>query len=431
MMLLIKNGTIVNPAEKQHEVGDILVENGKIQKIAKEIPVPESDVEVFDAKGLVVAPGLIDMHVHLREPGQEAKEDIHTGTEAAAAGGITRVATMANTKPVIDNSAVLRDVQKRAEDVGVVKVSVIGSISKNLEGKQLSEMGDMAADGAVAFSDDGHYVENANFMRRAMEYADMLHKMVINHAEDMTMCGGGFMNEGKVSYAMGVTGRPAAGENIAVARDLLLSELTGCHIHIAHVSSKKAVDLIREAKKKGVNCSTEVTAQHLYFTDEWLKDYDTAFKMAPPIRSEEDRQALIEGLRDGTIDVIMTDHAPHCNEEKNVPFNCAPNGIAGLETSLASTLTVLYHQQGFTLDRIVELMSVNPARLLGVEGGVLREGAPADITVFDPEKEWTVHGEDLYTKSLFTPYENITLKGKAVLTVVDGEVVMKEGKVLK
>ena len=321
--------------------------------------------------------------------------------------------------------------QKRAEDVGVVKVSVIGSISKNLEGKQLSEMGDMAADGAVAFSDDGHYVENANFMRRAMEYADMLHKMVIDHAEDMTMCGGGFMNEGKVSYAMGVTGRPAAGENIAVARDLLLSELTGCHIHIAHVSSKKAVDLIREAKKKGVNCSTEVTAQHLYFTDAWLKDYDTAFKMAPPIRSEEDRQALIEGLRDGTIDAIMTDHAPHCNEEKNVPFNCAPNGIAGLETSLASTLTVLYHQQGFTLDRIVELMSVNPARLLGVEGGVLREGAPADITVFDPEKEWTVHGEDLYTKSLFTPYENITLKGKAVLTVVDGEVVMKEGKVLK
>ena len=404
-MLLIKNGTIVNPAEKQHEVGDILVENGKIQKIAKEIPVPESDVEVFDAKGLVVTPGLIDMHVHLREPGQEAKEDIHTGTEAAAAGGITRV--------------------------GVVKVSVIGSISKNLEGKQLSEMGDMAADGAVAFSDDGHYVENANFMRRAMEYADMLHKMVIDHAEDMTMCGGGFMNEGKVSYAMGVTGRPAAGENIAVARDLLLSELTGCHIHIAHVSSKKAVDLIREAKRKGVNCSTEVTAQHLYFTDEWLKDYDTAFKMAPPIRSEEDRQALIEGLRDGTIDAIMTDHAPHCNEEKNVPFNCAPNGIAGLETSLASTLTVLYHQQGFTLDRIVELMSVNPARLLGVEGGALREGAPADITVFDPEKEWTVHGEDLYTKSLFTPYENISLKGKAVLTVVDGEVVMKEGKVLK
>ena len=430
-MLLIKNGTIVNPAKNQHETGDILIENGKIAEIGKNITAFGKDLEVFDAKGLVVTPGLIDMHVHLREPGQEAKEDIHTGTQAAAAGGITCVATMANTSPVIDNAAVFRDVLHRAEEAGVVKVSIIGAVSKNLEGKQLSEMGDMAAEGAAAFSDDGHYVENANFMRRAMEYADMLHKMVIDHAEDMTMCGKGFMNEGKVSYALGVTGRPAAGENIAVARDLLLSELTGCHVHIAHVSSKKTVDLIREAKKKGVNCSTEVTAQHLYFTDEWMKEYNTAFKMAPPIRTDDDREALIEGLRDGTIDAIMTDHAPHCNEEKDVPFSCAPNGIAGLETSLASTLTVLYHEKGFSLDRIVELMSVNPARLLGIEGGVLEEGASADITVFDPDKEWTVHGNKLYTKSLFTPYENITLKGKAVLTVVDGEMVMKEGKVLK
>ena len=429
-MLLIKNGTIVNPAKGQHEVADILVDQGKVVKIGHDLDTKGQDVETVDAKGLFVTPGLIDMHVHLREPGQEAKEDIYTGTKAAAAGGITRVATMANTKPVIDNVAVLRDVQHRVEETGVVKVSVIGSLSKNLEGKQLSEMGDMAADGAVAFSDDGHYVESANFMRRAMEYADQLGKMVIDHAEDMTMCGHGFMNEGKVSYAMGVTGRPAAGENIAVARDLLLSELTGCHIHIAHVSSGKAVDLIRQAKKKGVNCSTEVTAQHLYFTDEWLKNYESAFKMAPPIRTEDDREALIAGLKDGTIDAIMTDHAPHCNEEKDVPFNCAPNGIAGLETSLASTLTVLYHQNGFTIDRIVELMSVNPAKLLGIEGGVLEEGKPADITLIDPDTEWTVHGQDLYTKSLFTPYEGLTLKGKAVMTIVDGEIVMKEGKVL-
>ena len=291
-MLLIKNGTIVNPAKGQHEVADILVDQGKVVKIGHDLDTKGQDVETVDAKGLFVTPGLIDMHVHLREPGQEAKEDIYTGTKAAAAGGITRVATMANTKPVIDNVAVLRDVQHRVEETGVVKVSVIGSLSKNLEGKQLSEMGDMAAEGAVAFSDDGHYVESANFMRRAMEYADQLGKMVIDHAEDMTMCGHGFMNEGKVSYAMGVTGRPAAGENIAVARDLLLSELTGCHIHIAHVSSGKAVDLIRQAKKKGVNCSTEVTAQHLYFTDEWLKNYESAFKMAPPIRTEDDREAL-------------------------------------------------------------------------------------------------------------------------------------------
>ena len=427
MKLVIKNGIIVNPARKQHEKGDIVIENGKILSIGG--TADTEGAEVYDANGLFVAPGLIDMHVHLREPGQEAKEDIHTGTQAAAAGGITRVATMANTKPVIDNAAVFRDVLRRVDECGVVKVSVIGALSKNLEGKQLSEMGDMAAE--AAFSDDGHYVESANFMRRAMEYADMLHKMVIDHAEDATMCSGGFMNEGKVSYAMGVTGRPAAGEDIAVARDLLLSEMTGCHIHIAHVSSAKAVELIREAKAKHVNCTTEVTSQHLYFTDEWLKNYESSFKMAPPIRTEDDRKALIEGLKDGTIDAIITDHAPHCNEEKDVPFNCAPNGIAGLETSLASALTVLCHNKGFTIDRLIELMSVNPARLLGVEGGVLEEGAAADIVVIDPDKEWTVHGNELYTKSLFTPYEGLTLKGRAVLTVVDGEIVMKEGKVLK
>lgn len=429
MKLVIKNGIIVNPARKQHEKGDIVIENGKILSIGG--TADTEGAEVYDANGLFVAPGLIDMHVHLREPGQEAKEDIHTGTQAAAAGGITRVATMANTKPVIDNAAVFRDVLRRVDECGVVKVSVIGALSKNLEGKQLSEMGDMAAEGAAAFSDDGHYVESANFMRRAMEYADMLHKMVIDHAEDATMCSGGFMNEGKVSYAMGVTGRPAAGEDIAVARDLLLSEMTGCHIHIAHVSSAKAVELIREAKAKHVNCTTEVTSQHLYFTDEWLKNYESSFKMAPPIRTEDDRKALIEGLKDGTIDAIITDHAPHCNEEKDVPFNCAPNGIAGLETSLASALTVLCHNKGFTIDRLIELMSVNPARLLGVEGGVLEEGAAADIVVIDPDKEWTVHGNELYTKSLFTPYEGLTLKGRAVLTVVDGEIIMKEGKVLK
>lgn len=429
MKLVIKNGIIVNPARKQHEKGDIVIENGKILSIGG--TADTEGAEVYDANGLFVAPGLIDMHVHLREPGQEAKEDIHTGTQAAAAGGITRVATMANTKPVIDNAAVFRDVLRRVDECGVVKVSVIGALSKNLEGKQLSEMGDMAAEGAAAFSDDGHYVESANFMRRAMEYADMLHKMVIDHAEDATMCSGGFMNEGKVSYAMGVTGRPAAGEDIAVARDLLLSEMTGCHIHIAHVSSAKAVELIREAKAKHVNCTTEATSQHLYFTDEWLKNYESSFKMAPPIRTEDDRKALIEGLKDGTIDAIITDHAPHCNEEKDVPFNCAPNGIAGLETSLASALTVLCHNKGFTIDRLIELMSVNPARLLGVEGGVLEEGAAADIVVIDPDKEWTVHGNELYTKSLFTPYEGLTLKGRAVLTVVDGEIVMKEGKVLK
>lgn len=430
MKLIIKNGTIINPARRQHETGDVVIKNGRILSVggtAEDDPA----AAVYDAAGCFVTPGLIDMHVHLREPGQEAKEDIHTGTQAAAAGGVTRVATMANTAPVIDNAAVLRDVQERAEREGVVKVSIIGAVSKNLEGKQLSEMGDMAAAGAAAFSDDGHYVESANFMRRVMEYAHMFGRMVIDHAEDMTMCAGGYMNEGKVSYRLGVTGRPAAGEDLAVARDLVLSKLTGCHIHIAHVSSKGALELIRRAKADGIDVTTEVTAQHLFFTDERLRTYDTAFKMAPPIRTEEDRQALIEGVADGTIDAIITDHAPHTNEEKDVPFCCAPNGIAGLETSLAAVLTELYHKGKVSMDRIVELMSVRPAELLGVAGGVLEEGAPADVTVIDPNREWTVHGKDLYTKALFTPFEGITLKGKAVLTVVDGEIVMKEGNVLK
>lgn len=430
MKLIIKNGTIINPAMHQHETGDVVIKNGRILSVGGRAEADPA-AEVYDATGCFVLPGLIDMHVHLREPGQEAKEDIHTGTQAAASGGVTRVATMANTAPVIDNAAVLRDVQERAERQGVVKVSIIGSVSKNLEGKQLSEMGDMAAAGAVAFSDDGHYVESANFMRRAMEYAHMFGKMVIDHAEDMTMCGSGYMNEGIVSYRIGVTGRPAAGEDIAVARDIILSKLTGCHIHIAHVSSKGALEIIRRAKADGLDVTTEVTAQHLFFTDDCLKHYDTAFKMAPPIRTEEDREALIEGVVDGTIDAIITDHAPHTNEEKDVPFCCAPNGIAGLETSLSAVLTELYHKDRLSIDRIAELMSVNPARILGVEGGVLAEGAPADVTVIDPEKEWTVHGKDLYTKALFTPFEGITLKGRAVLTVVDGEIVMKEGKVLK
>lgn len=428
MKLIIKNGIIVNPVKNQHEKGDVVIENGKITFLGG--VTTDRDGDIFDAEGMFVTPGLIDMHVHLREPGQEAKEDISTGTRAAAAGGMTQVATMANTCPIIDKASILRDVLYRVKEDGVVKVHVIGAVSEKLEGKRLSEMGDMALAGAVAFSDDGHYVDNANFMRRAMEYAGQLGKMIIDHAEDITMCEQGFMNEGDISYALGVTGRPAVGENIAVARDLLLSEMTGCHIHIAHISSAKSVDMVREAKRNGISCTAEVTAQHLYFTDDYLKNYNSAFKMAPPLRTEEDRKALIEGLKDGTIDAIMTDHAPHANEEKDVPFTCAPNGIAGLETSLASTLTVLYHTGEMTMDRIVEVMSVNPAKLLGISGGVLEEGGIADVTVIDPNKEWVVHGKDLYTKAIFTPYENISLRGKAMLTVVDGQVVMREGRVL-
>ncbi len=359
MNLLIKGGTVVNPAKKQHEVADVLVKDGKIAAIGQNLSA--DGAEVYDATGLVVAPGLIDMHTHLREPGQEAKEDFYSGTQAAAAGGFTRVATMANTTPVVDNAALVRGLRKQAELTGVVKVEFMGAVSKGLKGKELAEMGDMAEAGVVGFSDDGHYVESAAFMRRALEYSSMFNKPVIDHAEEVTLTCEGHMHEGFVAYEMGVKGRPAVAEDMAVARDLLLAEMTGGHIHIAHVSSKDTVDQIRRAKAKGIKVTCEVTAQHLAFTDEYLREYNPAFKMAPPIRSEEHRQALLTGVKDGTIDAIITDHAPHAEEEKDQEFCCAPNGFSGLETSLAAVLTHTYKTGILTLDEIVSLMSTRPS----------------------------------------------------------------------
>lgn len=429
MNLLIKGGTVVNPAKKQHEVADVLVKDGKIAAIGQNLSADGADV--YDATGLVVAPGLIDMHTHLREPGQEAKEDFYSGTQAAAAGGFTRVATMANTTPVVDNAALVRGLRKQAELTGVVKVEFMGAVSKGLKGKELAEMGDMAEAGVVGFSDDGHYVESAAFMRRALEYSSMFNKPVIDHAEEVTLTCEGHMHEGFVAYEMGVKGRPAVAEDMAVARDLLLAEMTGGHIHIAHVSSKDTVDQIRRAKAKGIKVTCEVTAQHLAFTDEYLREYNPAFKMAPPIRSEEHRQALLAGVKDGTIDAIITDHAPHAEEEKDQEFCCAPNGFSGLETSLAAVLTHTYKTGILTLGEIVSLMSTRPAQLLGVEGGVLEVGKAADITVFSTDEAWTVDRNRFYTKGKTSPFDGMTLTGRAKLTVVDGDVVMKEGVVTR
>ena len=426
--LLIKNGTVVNPAKKQNEVADVLVKDGKIVDIGQNLSA--EGAEVYDATGLIVAPGLIDIHTHLREPGQEAKEDFHSGTQAAAAGGFTRVVTMANTNPVVDNAALVRGLQKQAELTGVVKVEFIGAVSKGLEGKELAEMGDMAEAGVVAFSDDGHYVENAAFMRRALEYSSMFNKMVIDHAEDITLTKNGHMHEGIVSYELGVIGRPAVAEDLAVARDILLSEMTGGHIHIAHVSSKNTVDMVRRAKAKGLIVTCEVTSQHLSFTDEYLREYNPAFKMAPPIRSEDHRQALLEGLKDGTIDAIITDHAPHAYEEKDHEFCCAPNGFSGLETSLAAVITNAYGPDKLSIDQVVYYMSTRPAELMHLDAGVLEVGKPADITVFSTTEEWTVDRNKFYTKGKVSPFDGMTVTGKAKLTVVDGKIVMKEGVVL-
>lgn len=429
MSLLIKGGTVVNPAKQQHEIADVYVVDGKIAKIGPNLSV-EAD-EVYDATGLIVAPGLIDMHTHLREPGQEAKEDFYSGTQAAAAGGFTRIATMANTNPVVDNAALVRGLRKQAELTGVVKVDFMGAVSKGLKGKELAEMGDMAEAGVVGFSDDGHYVESAAFMRRALEYSSMFNKPVIDHAEEISLTCEGHMHEGFVAYQMGVKGRPAVAEDMAVARDLLLAEMTGGHIHIAHVSSKDTVDQIRVAKAKGIKVTCEVTAQHLSFTDEYLREYNPAFKMAPPIRSEDHRQALLAGVKDGTIDAIITDHAPHAEEEKDVEFCCAPNGFSGLETSLAAVITHTYKTGILSLDEIVSLMSLKPAQIMGVEGGVLEEGKAADITVFSTDDTWTVDRNQFYTKGKTSPFDGMTMTGKAKLTVVDGEVIMKEGVVIR
>lgn len=428
MKRLLKNGTIVNPAGDFSGRGDVCFEDGLIVAVGADLPVP-ADAEVYDVAGCIVTPGLMDMHVHLREPGQEAKEDIETGTAAAAAGGITRVATMANTTPVIDSLAVFNAVRERAREAGKVKVEIIGAVSRNLEGKVLSDMGDMAAAGAVAFSDDGHYVESAEFMRRALEYADTFGKMVIDHAEDMAMAGKGYMHEGPCSVALGLTGRPRVSEDIAVARDILLAEMTGAHVHIAHVSSAHAVAMVREAKARGVRVTAEVTAHHLALTDEEIRGYDTAFKVAPPLREESDREALLAGLADGTLDAIVTDHSPHADEEKDVPFCCAPNGMSGLETSLAAVLTYALVPGHIDWNRLVDAMAVQPARLLGVAGGVLAAGAAADITVINPDVKWTVDPHQLYTKSLFNPFAGKELQGKAVMTWVDGELAMKDGVV--
>lgn len=427
MSLLIKNGTVVNPAKGQHEIMDILVDKGIIVEMGQNL-VAEG-AEVYDATGLIVAPGLIDIHTHLREPGQEAKEDFHSGTQAAAAGGFTRIATMANTTPVVDNAALVRGLRKQAELTGVVKVEFIGAISKGLLGKELAEMGDMAEAGVVGFSDDGHYVENAAFMRRALEYSSMFNKMVIDHAEDCTLTCEGHMHEGIVSYEMGVKGRPAVAEDLAVARDIMLADMTGGHIHIAHVSTKAAVDLVRQAKKKGTKVTCEVTSQHLSFTDEYLRDYNTSFKMAPPIRSEDHRAALLEGLKDGTIDAIITDHAPHAFEEKDVEFCCAANGFSGLETSFSAVITNVYKTGVLTIDEIINLMSTSPAKLIGVEGGVLEVGKPADISVLSLDEEWLVDRNQFYTRGKSCPFDGMTLTGRAKLTVVDGQIVMKDGVV--
>ena len=429
MTLLVKGGRVINPAVQQDEICDILIEDGKIKSIGKQLNA--EGAEVYDASGLVVAPGFIDMHVHLRQPGQSGKETIQTGTQAAAAGGITRVATMPNTNPVIDKAIIVDGMKYKIEKEACVKVEVIGAISKNLAGEELSGMGGMAKAGVVAFSDDGRYVENSDFMRKAMEYASMFHKVIIDHCEEQRLVEGGQMHEGIVSNHLGLKGRPAVAEDIAVARDIFLAEATRTPVHIAHISTKNAVELVRQAKKRGVQVTAEATPQHLILTDEALRTYDPRFKVNPPLRSEDHRQAVVEGLKDGTIDAIVTDHAPHEWEEKDQEFNLAPSGFVGLETSVGAVLTYLYHTGAVDLMTIVNAMSTAQAKILGLDAGVIAEGKDADLTILDLDKEWTVDADKFYSKGKASPFDEMIFKGKAAATIVNGEFVMKNGEVLR
>ena len=428
MKLLIKGGRVINPETKFDQIADVLVEDGKITAIDKDIVA--EDAKVYDAAGKIVTPGLVDLHVHFREPGQEAKEDFESGTKAAAAGGFTTVCTMPNTKPVIDTAADVRSLEKRAEDVAAVHVKIIGAVTKNQEGKELAELGDMIEAGAVAFSDDGHFDSTAKVLLNAFDYLHTFDKVIVNHDEEPSLVEDGVMNEGHRSAMLGMKGRPTVAEDIAVARDIMLAEYAGSRVHVAHISSARAVDIVRQAKKRGVKVTAEATPQHMTMTDECVNLFDTSTKINPPLRAQKDCDALLEGLKDGTIDAIVTDHSPHAQEDKDREYIYAPSGFPGLETSLGIMLTDLYHAGKLDLPLIVSKMSYEPAKVFKLDAGTLTVGKNADITVIDPELSWTVDDSKFYTRGSHSPFVGRKLKGKAVLTVVDGKIVMQDGEVL-
>jgi dihydroorotase len=425
---MLKGGRVINPGKNFDEICDILVEDGKIAAIGKKLPA--AGAEIVDVKGLVVTPGLIDMHVHFREPGQEAKEDFESGSRAAAAGGFTTVAVMPNTKPVVDSSILVNGLKERARQASVMHIEVIGALTKGQQGTELAEVGDMSAAGAVAFSDDGHYVQNDKVLLNGLDYLRTFKKVIISHAEEATLVEEGVMNEGHRSAMLGMKGRPTVAEDIAVVRDILLAEYADARIHIAHISSKNALDIVRQAKKRGVKVTAEVTPHHLTMTDEAVNLFDTSTKVNPPLRSQADVEAMIEGLRDGTIDAIVTDHSPHAEEEKDVEYRYAPSGFPGLETAVGVLLTDLYHEDKLSLPQIVEKLTAGPAKAFNLTKGVLDVGAAADITVIDPDRQWVVDAADFYTRGTHSPFAGRKLKGKAVMTIVDGKIVMQDGKII-
>ena len=429
MVQIIKNGRVLDPANRLDKVCDILVEDGKIAKVG--VDLSAAGAEIIDATGKVVTPGFIDMHVHLREPGQEAKEDFVSGSRAAAAGGYTTIATMPNTKPVVDSAALVRSLQKRAAEESLVHIEIIGALTKGQRGEELAELGDMTEAGAVAFSDDGHYVQRAKVLLNGLDYLRAFDKVIINHDEDASLIEEGCMNEGHRSAMLGVKGRPTVAEDIAVDRDILLAEYADARVHVAHISSARAVDMVRQAKKRGVKVTAEVTPHHLTLTDDCVDLTDSATKVNPPLRRQADVDAMVAGLKDGTIDAIVTDHSPHAEEEKDTEYCLAASGFPGLETALGVLLTELYHKGKLELTTLISKMTAEPAKLFALPGGTLSVGCPADIAVLDLEQEWTVKAENFYTRGTHSPFAGRHLKGRAVMTMVSGQIVMRDGKIIE
>jgi len=424
----IQNARIIDPAVKRDAIGDLYISGGKF--VASLSVSAKKSAKKIDATGLIACPGLIDVHVHFREPGQTHKETIATGSRAAAAGGFTTVVCMPNTAPVADNAGTIQLINDSVRRDAVVRVLPTGCITVGMKGAALAPIGSLKRAGVVAITDDGDCVQSNELMRRACEYAKMFDLPIMDHCQDHSMTVGAVMNEGVMSTRLGLRGWPNAAEDLIVARNAILSEHTGAHIHLQHISSRHSVDIIRRAKARGVKITAEATPHHIALTDESLATYDTHFKMNPPLRTEEDRRAIIAGLRDGTIDIIATDHAPHTDYEKDKEFDFAPNGILGLETALPVTLGVLVRQEKFKLPFVIDLMTRRPARLLGLPAGTLNVDAAADLCLFNPDEDWTYDAKAGFSKSSNSPWHGATLTGRVKTTFVAGKIVFTQGKIL-
>jgi dihydroorotase len=447
--LLLTGGRVIDPASRFDAIADVLIQDGKISAVGPRLTAPQG-TEIFDATGKIVSPGLIDLHVHFREPGQTAKENLATGTAAAARGGFTSVVCMPNTAPAIDNAGTVALIHERGQAQGIVNVFVAGAITKGIAGEELAPIGGLKNAGVVAITDDGHCIQNNELMRRACEYARMFDLPVFDHCQDYSLVTDGVMHEGYWSTALGLRGWPSAGEEMIVARNILLAELTGAKIHCQHLSAAGSVALIRDAKKRGVPISGEACPHHFTLTDAavagsekfWREDgaglhergselpewpaYDTNFKMNPPLRSAADREAILAGLTDGTIEILCSDHAPHCDYEKEVEFDYAPFGITGLETELPLSLMQLVHAKRISLAELIAKYTLHPARLLNFRKGTLGVGADGDVTIFDPEQPWIFRAAASVSKSKNSPFNGWKLKGKVVATIVAGEIAWSE-----